>query len=136
MEPLPSAVDFVNKLREQTQLIILSDTFEEFGMPLMGKLNWPTLFCNNLVVDKATNMIVDYKLRQPDGKLKAVKAFESIGMEVFAAGDSYNDLSMIKQAKMGLFFCPPKRITEENPTIGVATTHKELLSNIETFLAN
>lgn len=134
MDPLSGALEFVMKLRTLTQLIILSDTFEEFGKPLMAKLQWPTLFCNDLIVNPNTNMIKDYRLRQQDGKLKAVKAFQSIGMQVFAAGDSYNDLSMIKQANKGLFFRPPQKIIDENKEIGVALSHSELLTQIEAFL--
>ena len=136
MDPLSGALEFVMKLRTLTQLIILSDTFEEFGKPLMAKLQWPTLFCNDLIVNPNTNMIKDYRLRQQDGKLKAVKAFQSIGMQVFAAGDSYNDLSMIKQANKGLFFRPPQKIIDENKEIGVALSHSELLTQIEAFLQN
>lgn len=102
MDLLDGAKDFLDSVREKTQVIILSDTFEEFARPFMKKLGWPTLFCNSLVVD-GDGMIEDYTLRQKDGKRKAVEAFRSIGYRIIAAGDSYNDLSMIKSADKGFF---------------------------------
>lgn len=135
MEPLEGAFDFVQKVREKTQLIILSDTFEEFALPLMKKLNWPTILCNKLVVSPNTGMIEDYLLRQQDGKRKAVEAFSQINVKIFAAGDSYNDLTMIKKAHKGCFFRPPQSIAEENPTIEAVFSHEVLLEKIEAFLA-
>lgn len=134
MEPLEGAFDFVQKVREKTQLIILSDTFEEFAAPLMKKLNWPTLFCNRLIISPATGMIEDFVLRQKDGKRKAVEAFFSINANIFAAGDSYNDLTMIKKAHYGCFFRPPQSIVEENPSIESVSTHEELYNKIQNFL--
>ena len=99
-------------LRSRTQLIILSDTFDQFAAPLMKKLGWPTLFCNTLIVD-AEDRITGYRLRQQDGKRKAIEAFHSAGFKTMAAGDSYNDLSMIKTADKGLFFRSPKSIQVE-----------------------
>ena len=94
IEPLKGALDFIAAVRERTQLAILSDTFEQFADPLMKKLGRPTLFCNNLEV-AASGKITGYRLRQKDGKMRAVEAFRSMNVKVFAAGDSYNDLSMI-----------------------------------------
>jgi phosphoserine / homoserine phosphotransferase len=134
MEPIDGASDFLEALWSRTQVIILSDTFEEFAKPLMRKLSWPTLFCNHLICDQEGN-IVDYKLRQQDGKKKAVQALQSIGMSVFAAGDSYNDLTMIKQADNGALYCAPSSIMIENPTITAVDTYEDLLGTVDTFLS-
>ncbi|MBI4977889.1 MAG: bifunctional phosphoserine phosphatase/homoserine phosphotransferase ThrH [Spirochaetes bacterium] len=122
IDPLPGALDFLEGLRAKTQVVILSDTFTEFARPLMQKLRWPTLFCNTLTVDNA-NMITGYRLRQPDGKTKAVAALKSIGFRVVAAGDSYNDVGMITTADAGIFFKPPASITREYPAIPVANDY-------------
>uniref|UniRef100_UPI0026ECE661 bifunctional phosphoserine phosphatase/homoserine phosphotransferase ThrH n=1 Tax=Gracilinema caldarium TaxID=215591 RepID=UPI0026ECE661 len=100
MEPLDGARNFLHRLRSKTQVIILSDTFEEFARPLMAKLDYPTLFCNNLVIAE-DGTVTDYRLRQRDGKMNAVRALKSINMDVFAAGDSFNDLAMIREADEG-----------------------------------
>ncbi len=128
MEPLPGAYDFLARLRETMQVILLSDTFEEFARPLMMQLDYPTLFCNSLVVDQDTNMIRNYQLRQKNGKFHAVTAFEEIGFEVYAAGDSYNDLAMIRAATKGAFFTPPESIVSENPDLPVCMTYDELFA--------
>jgi len=134
LSPLPGALEFLNSLRAKTQVVILSDTFTEFAQPLMRKLGWPTIFCNELIVDpKGT--ITGYKLRQKDGKYKAVKALQSIGFHVFAAGDSYNDLTMIKAADKGALFCAPQRILQEEPQLPHAVTYGEFMKIIDTFLA-
>lgn len=114
LAPLSGAREFLDRLREQTQVIILSDTFEQFASPLMRQLGWPTIFCNELFADE-DGFISSYRLRQADGKRKAVAALRSIGFEVTAVGDSYNDLSMIRTADAGALFRPPKSITEEYP---------------------
>lgn len=134
MDPLEGAVEFTEAVRSQAQLIILSDTFVEFASPLMKKLGWPTLFCNSLEVDSETGMITGYKLRQNDGKRKAIEAFRSINYRMIAAGDSYNDLTMIQNADKGVFFRPPASIVEENPEFPVAQTHEELLAVIKEFI--
>lgn len=133
LDPLEGALDFLNGLRTKTQVVILSDTFTEFARPLMEKLGWPSIFCNDLVVD-GSGMIVDYRLRQTDGKRKAVEALKSIGFTVFAAGDSYNDLTMIKTADEGALFRAPKRILEEEPQLPHAQTYEEFERIIEAFL--
>ncbi|GHT92707.1 phosphoserine phosphatase [Spirochaetia bacterium] len=133
MEPLEGAVEFTRTLRERTQLIILSDTFEEFARPLMAKLNYPTLFCNSLI-SAADGTITGYRLRQQDGKKHAVEAFASINFEVFAAGDSFNDLSMIREAAAGSLFRAPQKIRDDNPGIPCADTYDELLEKIDAFL--
>ncbi len=130
MEPLDGARSFLDELRSLTQVVVLSDTFEEFAKPLMKKLAWPTLFCNTLVVN-GSGSIVDYTLRQNDGKRRAVEAFRSIGLSVIASGDSYNDISMLQTADQGILFKPPKNIMEEFPEFPVAETHQSLLSEIK-----
>jgi len=133
MEPLDGAADFLEALWSRTQVIILSDTFEEFAKPLMKKLSWPTLFCNHLICDE-DGSIVDYKLRQQDGKKMAVTALQSIGMSIFAAGDSYNDLTMIQQADKGALFCAPDSIRIDNPDIAAVDTYQALLAVVDSFL--
>ncbi|MDC7127066.1 MAG: bifunctional phosphoserine phosphatase/homoserine phosphotransferase ThrH [Spirochaetales bacterium] len=130
MEPLPGAKDFLDELRAKTQVIILSDTFDQFAKPLMEKLAWPTIFCNTLKVEK-DGRISGYSLRQKDGKKKAVDGFHSMGIKVIASGDSYNDLSMIKQAEAGVLFTPPESIVKENPEVPVAVNYTELMAEID-----
>ncbi|MBC8004000.1 MAG: bifunctional phosphoserine phosphatase/homoserine phosphotransferase ThrH [Verrucomicrobia bacterium] len=125
MEPMEGARIFLDGLRSRCQVILLSDTFVEFAQPLMEKLGWPTLFCNSLVID-ADGVIQDFALRQEDGKKKAVQAHQGLNFEVFASGDSYNDLSMIQTADRGAFFHAPARILEENPTIPSFTAYGAL----------
>jgi len=125
MDPLEGALDFLRDLRSNMQVILLSDTFEEFAKPLMKKLEWPCLFCNSLVIN-TEGFLTDFILRQNDGKRKAVEALIQLNMQVYAAGDSYNDLSMIQTAHKGAFFCPPENIVKENPQVPVCRNYKEL----------
>jgi phosphoserine/homoserine phosphotransferase len=122
MSPLPGADQFLSRLREKTQVIIVSDTFDQFAGPLMAKLGYPTLFCNTLVVDSSGH-ITDYRLRQKDGKRHVVMALKSLNFTVYAMGDSYNDISMIKAADKGFLFCPPQNIITEFPEIPVCNTY-------------
>ena len=133
MNPLPGAIECAAAIRERTQLIILSDTFEQFARPLMEKLSWPTLLCNSLKVG-ADGMITGYRLRQANGKREAVKAFKSINMTVFAAGDSFNDLAMIQEADSGCLFRAPAAIRNEYANIPCADTYDELLAAIDQFI--
>lgn len=114
LEPLPGAVDFLDWLRERFQVIILSDTFYEFSEPLMRQLKWPTLFCHRLITDEA-GKIVDYKLRQPDPKRASVKALHTLNYRVIAAGDSYNDTTMLSEAEVGILFHAPQNVIDEFP---------------------
>jgi phosphoserine/homoserine phosphotransferase len=138
MDPLPGAAEFCEAIHERAQLVILSDTFEQFAKPLMKKLSWPTLFCNSLEVAPG-GAITGYRLRQKDGKREAVKALKSINMQIFAAGDSFNDLNMIRSADAGSLFRAPQAIREacakENPPVGCVETFGELLEKIDAFLA-
>ena len=133
LEPLPGAQEFVDWVRSQTRLVILSDTFRQFVGPLMAKLGHPTLFCHDLVVDEA-GRISDYSLRLADHKRKAVEAFKALNFTTFAAGDSYNDLSMIDVADERALYCPPERLTIERPELLVARDHRELRKIIEDIL--
>ena len=133
LEPLPGAHEFVDWVRSQTRLVILSDTFRQFVGPLMAKLGHPTLFCHDLVVDE-TGRISDYSLRLADHKRKAVEAFKALNFTTFAAGDSYNDLSMIDVADERALYCPPERLTIERPELPVARDHRELRKIIEDIL--
>jgi phosphoserine/homoserine phosphotransferase len=125
MDPLPGAFEFVQWLRSHTQLVVLSDTFEEFAKPLMAKLGWPTLLCHSLTVD-AEGRVTDYILRQHDPKLRAVKAFQALNYEVVAMGDSYNDISMLQTADQGFLFRPPDKVVTEFPQFEVARTYEDL----------
>ena len=116
IRPLPGAKAFLDALREKTQVLILSDTFEEFAAPLLKKLGMPTLFCNSLVVGE-DGEILDYKMRIADSKLSTVKALQSIGFETIAAGDSFNDLAMIRASKKGFFFRATDVLKETYPGI-------------------
>ena len=135
IDPLPGALEFLDALRSKTQVIILSDTFSEFAAPLMAKLGYPTIFCNSLVVDE-NDRIIGYTLRQQDGKKWAVTALKQIGFTVFAAGDSYNDLTMIKVADKGALFRAPEKIIEEEPNLPLATTYNEFMTIIDNFIGN
>lgn len=130
LSPLEGAADFLDRLREEFQVIILSDTFYEFAEPLMRQLGWPTLLCHRLEVD-ANERIVDYQLRQADPKRQAVKAIRGLNFRVIASGDSYNDTSMLAEADAGILFCPPKNVIDEFPQYPVARSYDELQAEFE-----
>ena len=134
MEPLPGAKDFVHKLREKSQFVILSDTFEEFAKPLMAKLGYPVLFCNNILTSP-DGSVSSYALRQRNGKKCAVEAFKTMNCRVFAAGDSYNDLDMLKEAHSGCLFRAPDAIKKAHPQFPCADTYDDLLEKINLFLS-
>ena len=133
IKPLEGAKEFLDKLRAMTQVVILSDTFREFASPLMKQLGWPTILCNSLVVDE-NNMLSGMVLRQTDGKRKAIEGFRSMGFRTFAAGDSYNDLTMIHTADKGCLFRAPERILLEEPDLKLCTTYDEFFKEIEAFV--
>jgi phosphoserine/homoserine phosphotransferase len=128
--PLPGARDFLDWLRETMQVVILSDTFYPFAAPLMRQLGWPTLFCHDLEVGE-DGRIRNYLLRQPDQKRRAVEAFHGLGFQVIAAGDSYNDTSMLAQADAGILFRPPDNVIREFPQFPVTREYDQLRSAIE-----
>lgn len=125
LEPLPGAIDFVDWLRERFQVIILSDTFYEFSQPLMRQLKWPTLLCHRLITDES-GRVVDYKLRQKDPKRASVKAFHSLNYRVLAAGDSYNDTTMLSEADVGFLIHAPQNVIAEFPQFQALNTLEEL----------
>lgn len=133
IKPLDGAKEFLDELRSLTQVVILSDTFREFASPLMKQLGWPTILCNNLVMDK-DNYIVGMQMRQEDGKRKAIDCFKSMGFRTFAAGDSYNDLTMIKRADEGCLFRAPENILKEEPELTLCTTYEQFLNRIKQFI--
>ncbi len=125
MGPMSGAKEFLDQLRQDFQVIILSDTFYEFAMPLMNQLNMPTLFCHKLEAD-AQGMLVNYHLRMPDQKRAAVKAFKGLNFKVMAAGDSYNDTAMLGEAHAGILFHPPENVIREFPQFPVTMNYTEL----------
>ena len=133
IDPLPGAKAFMDELRTLTQVIILSDTFEQFAKPLMEKLNWPTIFCNSLEV-AASGEITGYKMRCEKSKLTTVKALQSIGFDTIAAGDSFNDLGMIQASKAGFLFKSTEQIKKDYPQIPAYEEFGDLLSAIKAAL--
>ena len=131
MAPFPGAKDFLDDLRKNYQLIILSDTFYEFAQPLMQQLDWPTLFCHRLKVSE-DGQVVGYKLRQVDAKRKSVQFLKQLNFKVYAAGDSYNDTAMLQEADVGFLFRAPDQVVAEFPQFPVCTEYKELRSLFDT----
>ncbi len=130
VDPMPGAKEFLDELRSFTQAVILSDTFTQFAQPLMKKLDWPAIFCNELVVSD-TGEITGYKLRCQNTKLTTVRAFQSCGFDTIASGDSFNDLAMIQASKAGFLFRAPEGIRAEHPEIPSCETYDELMALIK-----
>lgn len=130
IDPMPGAKEFMDELRSFTQAIILSDTFTQFAQPLMKKLGWPAIFCNELIV-APDGKITGYKLRCEKTKLTTVKALQSCGFETIASGDSFNDLAMIQASKAGFLFRAPESIKADYPDIPACETYEELMSLIK-----
>ena len=133
IDPLPGAREFMDELRTLTQVIILSDTFEEFAKPLMEKLNWPTIFCNSLEVAESGE-ITGYRMRCEKSKLTTVKALQSIGYDTIAAGDSFNDLGMIQASKAGFLFKSTEQIKKDYPQLPAYEEFDDLLGAIKAVL--
>ena len=133
IDPLPGAKEFLDALREKTQVVILSDTFEEFAKPLMKKLGWPTILCNSLEVSE-DGFITGVHMRCKDTKLTTVRAMQSIGFETIASGDSYNDLDMILAGKAGFLFRSTEKIKNDYPQLPAFETYDELLAAISAAL--
>jgi len=127
--PLEGAIEFHEWLRSEFEVIILSDTFYQFVSPLMKKLDYPTLFCHQLIIDD-TDSITGYKLRQANGKQEAVKALQKLNFKVVAAGDSYNDIGMLKQADEGILFDPPKNVINEYPEFSVSNNYDDFKNKL------
>ena len=133
IDPRPGAKEFLDELRELTQVIIISDTFTQFAQPLMKKLGWPTLFCNELEVAE-DGTVTGFKMRCEQSKLTTVKALHQAGLEAIAAGDSFNDLGMIKASKAGFLFKSTDSIKADNPTIPAFEEYAELMAGIKAAL--
>ncbi|MDE6984698.1 MAG: bifunctional phosphoserine phosphatase/homoserine phosphotransferase ThrH, partial [Lachnospiraceae bacterium] len=129
IDPIPGAEEFLDELRSITQVIIISDTFEQFATPLMRKLGWPTIFCNSLEVAK-DGEITGFRMRCEQSKLTTVRALQSIGYETIASGDSYNDLGMIKAGKAGFLFKRTDKIKADNPELAAYENYDELMAAI------
>ena len=134
MGPMEGARAFLDRLREDYQVVILSDTFYEFAHPLMRQLGWPTLFCHSLEDDEQ-GMLVDYHLRMPDQKREAVKRFKELNFKVVAAGDSYNDTAMLGEAHGGILFHPPENVIREFPQFPVVLSYDNLRAEIDKAFA-
>ena len=128
LAPLPGAIEFLDELRTRTQVVILSDTFEQFAQPLMRQLNWPAILCHRLVVEG--DRVVGYALRMPDPKRAAVEAFRSLNYRVVAAGDSYNDTSMLLAAHAGFLFHSPENVRQQFPQLPALDDFDDLLARI------
>ncbi len=125
LELMPGALDFINWLHKKAQMIIVSDTFREFADPLLEKMGWPVLFCHHLTIDKTGN-ITDFNLRQPDAKMKVVEALQNLNFKVIAIGDSYNDISMLRKAELGILFKPPQNVIDDNKDLIVVNSYMGL----------
>ena len=130
IDPMPGAKEFLDELRSFTQVIIISDTFEQFATPLMKKLGWPTIFCNSLEVAE-NGEITGFKMRIENSKLNTVKALQSVGFETIASGDSYNDLGMIKASKAGFLFKSTDKIKADNPDLPAYEEYSDLMAAIK-----
>ena len=130
IDPMEGAKEFLDELRSITQVVILSDTFTQFATPLMKKLGWPTIFCNTLEVTESGE-VTGFKMRCDNGKLSTVKAFQSVGLDTIASGDSFNDLGMIQASKAGFLFRTTDKIKADYPQIPAFETYEELLSAIK-----
>lgn len=128
LRPLPGGKEFLDELRSLVQVIVLSDTFEQFAQPLMRQLNWPTLFCHRLIVEN--DRITGYQLRQPNQKQKSVAALKSLNYRVISAGDSYNDTAMLLEADLGFLIHAPENVKREFPQLQAVETHEALLELI------
>jgi phosphoserine / homoserine phosphotransferase len=133
LEPLAGARQFLDELRELVQVIILSDTFEQFASPLLRQLGWPTLLCHRLVVQK--DCIVDYKLRVPEQKQRAVAAFKLLNYYVISAGDSFNDTAMLSEAHVGFLFRAPENVRQQFPQFKAVETYADLTRLIRTEIS-
>jgi phosphoserine / homoserine phosphotransferase len=125
LELMPGALDFVNWLHGRVQMVVVSDTFREFADPLLEKMGWPVLFCHHLTIDKEGN-ITDFNLRQNEAKKRVVEALQNLNFKVIAIGDSYNDVSMLRQAQHGILYKPPQNVIDDNPDIRFVNSYSQL----------
>ncbi len=134
MDPMDGAKEFLDELRSLTQVVIVSDTFSQFAQPLMKKLGWPTIFCNELLVDE-DGLISGWKMRKAEKKQTVIELLQQIGFETIASGDSHNDLGMIRASKAGFLFKTTPELAKANPDITAIETYDELLAAIKEHLA-
>lgn len=134
IDPIPGAKEFLDELRTECQVIIISDTFTQFAKPLMAKLGWPTLFCNELEV-AASGEVTGFKMRCPESKLTTVRSLQAAGLETIAAGDSFNDLGMIRASKAGFLFKSTDSIKADNPDVPVFDEYADLMAAIKKAIA-
>jgi len=125
LELMPGALDFVNWLHGRVQMVVVSDTFREFADPLLEKMGWPVLFCHHLTIDKEGN-ITDFNLRQNEAKKRVVEALQNLNFKVIAIGDSYNDVSMLRQAEHGILYKPPQNVIDDNQNIRFVNSYSQL----------
>jgi len=125
LELMPGALDFINWLHGQVQMVVVSDTFREFADPILEKMGWPVLFCHHLTIDKNGN-ISDFNLRQTDPKKKVVEALQNLNFKVIAIGDSYNDISMLRKAEYGILYKPPQNVIDDNQDIRAVNSYSQL----------
>jgi phosphoserine / homoserine phosphotransferase len=135
MKPLDGAVDFLNWLRSRTQVIFVSDTFDQFARPLMEKLGWPTLLCHTLSIS-SEGFISDYVLRQKNAKREAIISLGKLNYKIIAIGDSYNDIGMLKEANSGILFNPPENVKNEYPDFPVTFNYEDLKQMIQKLMSN
>ena len=133
LELMPGALDFVNWLHGRVQMVVVSDTFREFADPLLEKMGWPVLFCHHLTIDKEGN-ITDFNLRQNEAKKRVVEALQNLNFKVIAIGDSYNDVSMLRQAQHGILYRPPQNVIDDNPDIRFVNSYSQLKNLVSGIL--
>ncbi len=133
LELMPGALDFVNWLHGRVQMVVVSDTFREFADPLLAKMGWPVLFCHHLTIDKEGN-ITDFNLRQNEAKKRVVEALQNLNFKVIAIGDSYNDVSMLRQAQHGILYRPPQNVIDDNPDIRFVNSYSQLKNLVSGIL--
>jgi phosphoserine / homoserine phosphotransferase len=133
LELMPGALDFITWLHGRVQMVVVSDTFREFADPLLEKMGWPVLFCHHLTIDKDGN-ITDFNLRQTEAKKKVVEALQELNFKVIAVGDSYNDISMLRQAEYGILYKPPQNVIDDNQDIRVVNSYSQLKNLVSGIL--
>ncbi len=133
LELMPGALDFINWLHGRVQMVVVSDTFREFADPLLEKIGWPVLFCHHLTIDKEGN-ITDFNLRQNEAKKRVVEALQNLNFKVIAIGDSYNDVSMLRQAEHGILYRPPQNVIDDNPDIRAVNSYSQLKHAVSEIL--
>jgi phosphoserine/homoserine phosphotransferase len=135
LELMPGATDFIRWLHGKSQLIVVSDTFREFADPLLEKMGWPVLFCHHLTIDREGN-ITNFNLRQDDAKKRVVESMQSLNYKVIAIGDSYNDITMLRQAQLGILYKPPQNVINDNSDLQVVNSYSQLKNLISEMIEN